>query len=153
MVRSPGQLIVELWGGESAFFAEVRKRALLRLTRHAPEQSADFAQLACIKVWRSLDTFAGTGSFDSWLETVLRHSLSDAMKAEIQMQSFEQLDDIETEQVYTFIDTSDFTGRDKAIIEDILAGHSKKETAVRMGISHEALRSRIRRLRKKVLKP
>ncbi|MEO0527293.1 MAG: RNA polymerase sigma factor, partial [Bacteroidota bacterium] len=123
----------------------------------------DVAQEVFVKVWQHLESFREESSISTWIyrisvNTCLLHIRDNKKK---KVGSVERMKDIEDEtddvsktgqldQLYQCINLLSSTNRSVILLE--LEGLPQKEIADIMGISHEAIRTRIHRIKNELTK-
>ncbi|WP_298532370.1 sigma-70 family RNA polymerase sigma factor [uncultured Algibacter sp.] len=126
--------------------------------------SADLAQEVFIKIWEHIGTFRNESSVSTWIYRITVNtclmSLRKKKPVEISnlLNVMESTDDsfqeenksIQLKQLYNCINTLNSDGKSIILLE--LEGLPQKEIADVMGISHEAIRVRIHRIKEKLTK-
>ncbi|MEL6916122.1 MAG: RNA polymerase sigma factor [Bacteroidota bacterium] len=127
------------------------------------DMAKDVAQEVFVKVWQHLESFREESSISTWIyrisvNTCLLHIRDNKKK---KVGSVERMKDIEDEtddvsktgqldQLYQCINSLSSTNRSVILLE--LEGLPQKEIADIMGISHEAIRTRIHRIKNELTK-
>lgn len=139
-------------------------RLCLGYTNGNDALSKDIAQDVFIKVWESLGTFRNESSLPTWIYRItvntclmsLRNKKSVEKSNHLNtLESSENISDeekktIQLKQLYNCINKLNADGKGIILLE--LEGLPQKEIADIMGLSHEAIRVRIHRIKDKLTK-
>jgi RNA polymerase sigma factor (sigma-70 family) len=123
----------------------------------------DLTQTILLTIWQSLDRYNGSSELATWMHGIARRKINDAYRqlyATPRMQPM-QVDEIDEEYrphpAPPAIDLdailpADLTMREHELVEALTTYHLQADAAAELGISHSALRSRKKRLRRKILR-
>lgn len=139
-------------------------RLCLGYTNGDDALAKDITQDVFIKVWEKLETFRNESSLPTWIYRITVNtclmSLRNKKPVEISShlntlessedQSLEENKSIQLKQLYNCIDTLNADGKSIILLE--LEGLPQKEIANVMGLSHEAIRVRVHRIKEKLTK-
>lgn len=158
-------------GKKEARFKEIYETNYSRVNRLClgyvngdEELAADLAQEIFIKVWENLKNFRDESSISTWIYRIavntclmaIRKGKRTSKKYSLEVVSEIKEEDSEVEKenrlvdLYTCINALSETN--KAIIMLELEGIQQKEIAEIIGIKHEAIRTRIHRIKKELTK-
>ena len=131
------------------FWREVRRTALAR-----SEGDEDFAQDIAVAVFEGLAGFDGRSPFSHWLRSLISRMNNDRLRGKISTRNTVVEFSDQTVPAYSppleFIDLGfirDAKTRKAANL--ILAGHTMEEAGQQLGLTAEAVRKRLARLRNK----
>lgn len=128
------------------------------------EIADDIVQEVFIRVWENLETFREESSIDTWIYRIAVNTcLGQLRKRKKEMRGYDmnratEEPDVDSErnrermmnQLYNCINT--LTETNKAIILMELEGLPQKEIADVMGLKHEAIRTRVHRIKSQLTK-
>ncbi|MCU1247072.1 MAG: hypothetical protein JWQ49_101 [Edaphobacter sp.] len=144
---------------------EVTKHALRLARRNSNLDAEDIAQQTTIAVWQALPTYTDKAAMTTFVTTIVGHKVKDALRQRYSepklapMQSWEvdvhQPDAAPptrsiTINVFDYLPTT-LSESDKALIASMTSDKQRTEIAADMGISLRALRSRLSRLKQKII--
>lgn len=126
--------------------------------------SKDLAQDVFIKVWENMEAFRNESSISTWIYRItvntclmsLRHKkpveISNHLNTLVSADDipFEDQKATQLEQLYKCINTLNSDGKSIILLE--LEGLPQKDIAEIMGLSHEAIRVRVHRIKDKLTK-
>lgn len=125
-----------------------------------PEMSNDLTQEVFIKIWENLDSFRNDSKVSTWIYRItvntcllfLRKKKSLPLKTEqiVEEEEDKQAKEVKFRKMYRCIDLLPDQSRTIILLE--LENLPQSEIAEIMGISHEAIRIRIHRIKKDLTK-
>lgn len=124
----------------------------------------DLAQEAFIKVWQNLDTFRKESSLSTWIYRITVNTCLISLRNKKRITNSYSLDNIEDskdlsteenkeqklKQLYTCINKLNKDNKSIILLE--LEGLPQKEIAEVMGLTHEAVRVRVHRIKNELTK-
>ncbi|WP_419213271.1 RNA polymerase sigma factor [Maribacter sp. X9] len=124
----------------------------------------DLAQETFLKIWQHLDSFRNESAIATWVYRITINTCLAAIKKEKKRHYIENVNDVQIptdtdehidkehmfKQLYTCVNK--LTATNKAIILLELEGLSQQEIASIMELKHEALRTRIHRIKNQLIK-
>jgi RNA polymerase sigma factor (sigma-70 family) len=146
-----------------ALLGSVRAYALRRARRCANLDADDIAQQVTIAVWQGLSSYTGTAHIKTWVTSIINNKVRDAHRIRYSTPHIEQMEFHELDMQpcldaappginLTGIICGEYTSAERELMRKLSEGTETECIAADLGISPAAVRNRLKRLRRKIVR-
>jgi RNA polymerase sigma factor (sigma-70 family) len=144
----------------NALLEAVRRFTFTVQRRDSSLDIEDLAQQVTIAVWQGIATYTGDSNITTWVRSIVKNKVKDALRTKYANPELDSMELDEIDQITLHTDQrnasvvipGEYTDADRAFMAKLASGRSQIELAAELKISHTALRSRLKRLKKKIMR-